>query len=122
MSTPSRILTALVLVSSAFVIQPASSALGQEVEWRSDYNTARREAASKNRPLVIDFGTENCFWCKKLDAITFKDPTVISLMNEKFIPLKVDAEREAPLTSALHIESYPTLVFATAEGKILEMH
>jgi thioredoxin-like negative regulator of GroEL len=121
-STTHRFLTALVLVSSWSLLQTAPSALGQEVEWRSDYNAARKEAASKNRPLIIDFGTENCFWCKKLDAITFKDPSVVSLMNEKFVPMKVDAEREAPLTTALHIESYPTLVFATADGKILEMH
>jgi thioredoxin-like negative regulator of GroEL len=100
----------------------AAPGRGQDVEWRSDYNAARREAAAKNRPLVIDFGTENCIWCKRLDASTFKDPSVVSVMNERFVPLKIDGERDAPLASALRIQSYPTVVLASADGKILDMH
>ncbi len=103
-----------------FILHTSSLVRAQEVDWRSDYNTARREAASKNRPLVIDFGTEDCFWCKKLDASTFHDPSVVSVMNEKFVPLRIDANREAQLAGALHIQSYPTVVLASADGKILD--
>jgi tetratricopeptide (TPR) repeat protein len=89
------------------------------VHWRGDYNTARREAADKDRPLVIDFGTENCYWCKRLDASTFREPAVVRLLNERFIPLKIDADKEAPLAQALRVQSYPTLVLAGPDGKIL---
>ena len=34
----------------------------------------------------------------------------------------VDAERDAPLAKALHVESYPTLVFAAPDGKSTEVH
>jgi thioredoxin-related protein len=91
----------------------------QEVEWRSDYNAARKEAAEKNRPLVVDIGTENCFWCKKLELTTFRDRGIVGLMNDHFIPLKIDANRDSELASALHIQSYPTLVLAAPDGKIL---
>ena len=37
----------------------------------------RKEAEDANRPLVIDFGTENCFYCKKLDQTTFLDAEVV---------------------------------------------
>ena len=40
-------------------------------------------------------------------------------MNERFIPLKIDANREAPLAEALRIERYPTIVLAGPDGKIL---
>ncbi len=113
------LLSCLVLLYSA--VRSPQSAFGEEVDWRSDYNTALREAAEKNRPLVIDFGTENCFWCKKLDAITFKDPAVISMINERFIPLRIDANRDAPLAEALRIQSYPTVVLATHDRKILDV-
>jgi uncharacterized protein YyaL (SSP411 family) len=92
----------------------------QEVEWRLDYNSARREASQKNRPILIDFGTETCTWCKRLDVTTFRDPAVASLLNEKFVPLKIDAERDAPLAAALHVRNYPTIVLALADGKIME--
>jgi thioredoxin-related protein len=99
-------------------ILPASAS-AQEVEWRSDYVKARQEAVEKNRPLVIDVGTENCYWCKQLDVRTFKDPAVAAMLNERFIPLKIDAEQHARLIEALRVQNYPTLVFASAEGKIL---
>jgi thioredoxin-like negative regulator of GroEL len=95
--------------------------LGQEIQWRYDYNAARREAADKGRPLVIDFGTENCFWCKKLESITFHDPAVAGLLGDRFIPLKIDADHDAALAEKLHIQSYPTVVLASPDGKILDV-
>jgi thioredoxin-related protein len=97
----------------------AGTASADEIRWRHDYNTARKEAEEKNRPLMIDFGTEHCFWCKRLDATTFQEPSVISLLNEQYIPLKIDAEREAALAQTLHIASYPTIVFGAPDGRIL---
>lgn len=110
---------ALVVLAIFLGVTPLLSAT--EVQWRSDYNTARKEAETKNRPLVIDFGTENCFWCKRLDASTFIDPTVVNLMNEKFVALKIDADREAQLAQSLQIQSYPTIVLASPDGKIIDM-
>jgi tetratricopeptide (TPR) repeat protein len=89
------------------------------VQWRHDYNSARKEAVEKNLPLLLDFGTENCMWCKRLDASTLRDPAVAGLLTDKYIPLKIDAEREAQLAQALSIQSYPTIVLATPDGKIL---
>ncbi len=90
-----------------------------EVKWRTDYTTARKEAHDKGLPLVIDFGTTNCFWCKKLDESTFRDPRVIAAMNDKFIPLKIDAERDVQLREMLRVNVYPTIVVASPEGRIL---
>jgi thioredoxin-related protein len=91
----------------------------QEVTWRSDYNAARREAQEKSLPLILDFGTENCFWCKKLDESTFRDSAILGLLTEHFVPLKVDANRNAFLTEALRVQSFPTIVLAAPDGKIL---
>ena len=106
--------------SWSFAVLTPLSAFAEEVQWRHDYNAARKEAEQKNRPLVIDFFTDNCFYCKRLDASTFIDPAVVRLMNERFIPLKIDAEREDTLAKSLHIANYPTIVLAAPEGKILD--
>src|SRR5437762_4352553 len=91
----------------------------QEVQWRHDYNEARREALEKERPIILDFGTENCFWCKKLDAVTFHDAEVVRRVNGQFVPLRIDAGKEAVLAEKLGIQVYPTVVLASPEGKIL---
>lgn len=95
------------------------TASAQAPAWRQDYNSVRREATDKQRPILLDFGTENCFWCKRLDATTFRDPSIVNLINEQFVPLKVDGDREATLAQKLQIQSYPTLVLASPDGKIL---
>src|SRR2546423_1890907 len=91
----------------------------QEIQWRSDYLKSRQEAVDKNRPLILDIGTPDCFWCKQLDMRTFRDPTIISMMNGQCIPLKVDAIQNPTLTEKLGVRNYPTLVFASPDGRIL---
>src|SRR5438067_2367502 len=68
----------------------AGTSWAQEIAWRDNYNAARKEAKDRGIPLVLDFGTDNCFWCKKLDETTFRDPTVATVLNEQFIPLRID--------------------------------
>jgi thioredoxin-like negative regulator of GroEL len=92
-----------------------------DLRWRTDYNSARKEAAEKGLPLLIDFGTEECHFCRKLEAITFRDPKVATLMNNRFVLLKIDADREPALANHLNIRSYPTLYFADSTGKIIEV-
>src|SRR5438309_10133259 len=112
-----KILAVLVVIESA--IRNPQSAIAQEVEWRTDYNKARQEAVEKNRPLILDFGTEDCFFCKKLDTTTFRDPSVTAVLNKSFIPLKVDADKERPLAQALRIDHFPTLVIARPDRTVL---
>jgi thioredoxin-related protein len=100
-----------------FALPPAG--FGQEVHWRSDYNAARKESQEKGLPMVIDFGTENCVWCLRQDQTTFRDANIVGALNQKFVPLKVDANREAALAQMLRVQVYPTLVLAGPDGKIL---
>lgn len=102
----------------AALVLPAA-VRGDEVRWRTDYGKALKEASETSRPLLLNLGTESCFWCKQLDARTFKDADLIKLLNDRVIPLKLDGERNDYLVKALKIQSYPTLVFASADGTIL---
>jgi thioredoxin-related protein len=97
----------------------AGSAAGAEVQWRTDYGKARKEAQDTGRPLVIDFSSENCYWCRQLEQRTFVDATVVTLLNERCIPLHIDAGRSPDLIEKMNIQNYPTLVYASPEGRIL---
>ncbi len=92
-----------------------------EVKWRYDYQAARKESQERGLPLIVDIGTQSCFWCRRLDETTFRDARVINVMNEKFVPLKVDAERHGALAQALRVTSYPTLVLAGPDGTIINV-
>jgi thioredoxin-like negative regulator of GroEL len=114
-----RYLSEMILCSTSLVLCTAGPLAAQEVPWRYDYSAARKEAKQKNKPIVLDFGTDNCHWCKQLDATTFRDPGIIKALSERIIPVKIDASKDPDLAQALGINSYPTLVFAGPNGKIL---
>lgn len=106
-------------VSAVVLLGAVLPATGQQVEWRQDYRQAREEARATGRPLVLDFSTEQCMWCRKLEATTFRDPAITTLLARSFVPLHVDALRQPTLTRALKIDRFPTLVFAAPDGTIL---
>ncbi|MCS7015184.1 MAG: thioredoxin fold domain-containing protein [Gemmatales bacterium] len=89
------------------------------IPWRTDYAQARREAREKHLPLLLDFTTEWCVHCQRMDATTFQDVHVIDLLARQFIPVKIDASRQPSLAEALRIRGYPTLVLALPDGRIV---
>ena len=97
------------------------SATAQEIAWSKDYASALQEAQEKKRPLLLDFGTTDCFYCKKLDQSTFRDPAVIARLNRDFVTVKIDAAQYSNLVQQLNIQLFPTLLVATPGGKILNI-
>jgi thioredoxin-like negative regulator of GroEL len=113
----------LALCSIACLLQSAicnlQSAIAEDVDWRADYNAARKEAAEKGRPIILDFGFQSCTYCRKLDATTFRDAEVVKRLNGKFVALRIDIEKDPSLAEKLGLRMYPTVVFASPEGHIL---
>lgn len=99
---------------------PASAAdPASAISWRTDYHAARKEAQEKGRPLYVVIGSDNCIYCKKQDATTFRDPHVIALLAKQYVPIRLDAGADAAIVEALRVSIYPTSVIAAPEGKIL---
>lgn len=71
----------------------------------------------KNKPVLVDFYTDWCGWCKKLDAETYGNETVAALLNESFICLKVDAEEHVDLAEEYDAFGYPTILFLSPDGE-----
>ena len=95
--------------------QPAKPA---PVVWGTAYNTARKEAQDKGLPLLVVVGTEDCFYCRKLEAGPLRDPALTPLLASGFVPLKLDAKAAPELAKALKVSMYPTTVLAAPDGKI----
>jgi len=117
-STPLLLAALVAALPSASWAQEAAAL--PSIPWRTEYATALKEAQEKNMPLLVDIGTVNCYWCKKLDEITFRDPKIITALSERFIPLKLDGEKETKLVQDLRITAYPTLLIAAADKRILD--
>ncbi len=87
--------------------------------WRADYDAARKEASEKGRPIFLQIYSQGCIHCQRLEAGPLRDPAVVRLLNERYVPLRVDAAQSPKLAEALHVQMYPTMVIASTDGKIV---
>lgn len=93
---------------------PSSKDKTPSIHWRTDYHAARREAAEKKLPLFIFTTFETCFSAHKMEAETLSDAKIVGLLNERFIPVKVDAERTPWIIESFHVQSFPTTIICSA--------
>lgn len=49
-------------------------------------------ASSFNRPLFLSIGYKACHWCNVMSSESFSDPNIAKIINENFIPVKVDRD------------------------------
>ena len=57
--------------------------------WKEEaFNTANKE----NKPVFLSIGYSTCHWCHVMAHESFEDESVARLINEIFIPVKVDRE------------------------------
>lgn len=61
------------------------------IEWL-DFETAIDRNAEKKKFIFIDMYTSWCGWCKKMDATTFQDPSVINYLDQNFYAVKMNPE------------------------------
>lgn len=83
---------------------------------------AMKQAQATGKIIFIDVHTSWCGPCKEMAKTTFTDSEVGSVFNERFINLKIDAEKDAdgPMVSkAYTVSAYPTLLFINGEGKLV---
>jgi thioredoxin-related protein len=112
-----------ILFSVVLVAAMGASARAAEVEFRSlSFAEAKQAAAKEHKPIMIDFYTTWCGWCKVLDRKTYTDESVAQIANTKFICLKIDAEKGEgiDLAKQLKISGYPTIVFFTKDGSEID--
>ena len=78
----------LINETSPYLLQHAYN----PVDW-NPWNKQNLEKAKKeNKLVVISIGYSSCHWCHVMEKESFEDSLVASIMNEKYISIKVDRE------------------------------
>lgn len=66
------------------------------IKWMS-WEEAMERSATEPRKIIVDIYTVWCTWCDKMDEYTFSDPEIAHYINERFYPVKFDAEQKIKL-------------------------
>jgi thioredoxin-related protein len=61
------------------------------LEWL-EYGEALRRAEREGKHVLVDFYTNWCGWCKKMDRDTYADSSVAAYLRQNFVLSKINAE------------------------------
>ena len=71
----------------------------QPVDWMPWGVAAFRRARDQDRPILLDIGAVWCHWCHVMDRESYEDPEIAALINERFVPVKVDRDERPDVDS-----------------------
>jgi hypothetical protein len=94
------------------------------VDWFPWGPEALEQARLRDVPLLVSIGYSACHWCHVMEHESFEDAETAALMNELFVPIKVDRE-ERPDLDQIYMDTvtrltghggWPLTVFCMPDG------
>ena len=95
---------ALAREKSPYLLQHADN----PVAWLPWGEAAFAKARAEDKPVFLSIGYSTCHWCHVMAHESFESPAIAALLNEFFVPVKVDREERPDVD---HV--YMTYVQAT---------
>ncbi|RLJ69954.1 hypothetical protein BCF55_0214 [Hydrogenivirga caldilitoris] len=62
------------------------------VDWYPWGEEAFEKAQREDKPIFLSIGYSTCHWCHVMERESFEDEEVASILNENYVPIKVDRE------------------------------
>ena len=110
------VFTILVLLFMG-LLSPAHADTGG-VKWL-DYDKGMALAKSQQKKVFINFYATWCSFCKMMDTKTFTDAAVVDYLNNNFISVKVDVDKEMDVAAQYNIRPLPDVWFISENGEAI---
>lgn len=105
-------------ISLIAILTIALSAMAQTNFRHISFAEAQKAAKAEKKLIFVDFYTSWCGPCKMMARDVFPQQKVGEFMNERFVCVKYDAEKEElDLVKKTNVTAYPTFVIFDADGK-----
>jgi thiol:disulfide interchange protein len=116
------ILIVLTVRSRSLVAAPATSAAPAlvagaapapapaNINWNYSFEGAQQQSRDTNKPMMVEFYTDWCGVCKRMDSDVYPDPAVIA-ETQNVVPVKINAEVRTDLAQRYSVNSYPTFIW-----------
>ncbi|WP_164126154.1 redoxin domain-containing protein [Sphingobacterium luzhongxinii] len=108
------------IMACSTVLHAQKPSKSVDKQWITILDQAKRE----RKLILIDFYTSWCGPCKMMDAHVFPDPTVSKTLQDHYVVVKLDAEKDAlgkVLAARYIIRSYPTFLIIEPSFRVHRM-
>ncbi len=75
------------------------SAAHQPIDWHEWGESAFTRAKAEDKPILLDIGAVWCHWCHVIDRESYENPEIAKIINEHFVPVKVDRDERPDVDS-----------------------
>jgi thiol:disulfide interchange protein DsbD len=90
------------------------------------FEQALAQAKAQRKPVVIDLYADWCVSCKELEAFTFSDAKVQSLLSQHAVNIKLDitdnSETDKALLKRFGLVGPPAIIFLNSDGEEIRQH
>ena len=90
-----------------------------QVLWLPWNNESLHKAEQEDKPILLDISAVWCHWCHVMDEKTYSDNTVSKIINQKFVPIRVDRDQRPDIDKRYNMGGWPSTVFLTPKGEIM---
>ncbi len=88
------------------------------INWRS-YEEGLVVSRAEKKKVFLHFYADWCVFCGKMAKETFQDPAVVAYLNNHFIPVRVDTDKEPGTASQYGVTGLPSTWFLTERGEAI---
>ena len=81
--------------------------------YEGSYDELIEHAKQQNKPYFIEFYTDWCAPCKRMERETFRSTRVASYVNQNYIAYRMDGDRFSTMDVAekYDVQGFPTVLF-----------
>jgi len=88
----------------------------QGLTFSTEVQPALEAAKLEGKPVFVYARSEDCGYCKKFEAETFTNQTVIKTLNENFILVSIDVYKQRNERINFRVYGTPTEIFLDQNG------
>jgi uncharacterized protein YyaL (SSP411 family) len=89
------------------------------VRWLTWSVDAFARARDEDKPVLLSIAAPWCESCHDMDRTTYADPEVAACVNDRFVPIRVDADRRPDISERYSLGGWPTTAFLTSSGDMI---
>jgi|SRR5579884_874336 len=104
--------------SGVFHFSPRPNRAG-EIHWREWDDSAFAHAREQDKPILLAISAVWCHWCHVMDETSYSDPSIIEVINERYVPVRVDNDRRPDVNARYNQGGWPSTAFLTPDGSLL---
>jgi hypothetical protein len=93
--------------------------LPRDVAWLPWSAEVFARARTEHKPVLLCIATSWSQSCYEMDRTSYADPSIAFLINDAFIPVRVDADRRPDISERYNLGGWPTTAFLTPDGEVL---